>query len=49
LQPLSIQWQIVEKVNNLMEICDAIEESIRASQKQNEGLLQAVLRGNGGA
>jgi type I restriction enzyme, S subunit len=44
LPPLSIQAKIVEKVNSLMGLCDAIEGSIRASQKQNEGLLQEVLR-----
>jgi type I restriction enzyme, S subunit len=44
LPPLSIQSKIVEKVNSLMGLCDEIEGSIRASQKQNEGLLQEVLR-----
>jgi type I restriction enzyme, S subunit len=44
LPPLSIQAKIVEKVNSLMGLCDEIEGSIRASQKQNEGLLQEVLR-----
>jgi type I restriction enzyme, S subunit len=42
--PLSIQAKIVEKVNSLMGLCDEIEGSIRASQRQNEGLLQEVLR-----
>jgi type I restriction enzyme, S subunit len=44
LPPLSIQQKIVEKVGELMGLCDAFEGSIEASVAQNEALLQQVLR-----
>ncbi len=44
LPPLSEQKRIVEKMDGLMKYCDQLEESIKASQKQNEQLLQQVLR-----
>lgn len=44
LPPLSIQAQIVSKVEELMGLCDALEVGIRASKGVNEALLQQVLR-----
>lgn len=44
LPPLSIQAQIVTKVEELMGLCDALEAGIRASKGVNEALLQQVLR-----
>ena len=44
LPPLSIQAQIVAKVEELMGLCDALEAGIRASKGVNEALLQQVLR-----
>lgn len=44
LPPLPEQQQIVTKLDELMRCCDQLEESIKASQKQNETLLQQVLR-----
>jgi type I restriction enzyme S subunit len=42
--PLSEQLQIVTKLDELMQYCDNMEESIKTSQQQNEMLLQQVLR-----
>ena len=44
LPPLSEQKAIVEKLDELMGYCDELEESIKNSQKENEMLLQQVLR-----
>ncbi len=44
LPPLSIQAQIVSKVEELMGLCDALEAGIRVSKEVNEQLLQQVLR-----
>lgn len=44
LPPLSIQAQIVAKVEELMGLCDALEASIQDSKGVNEALLQQVLR-----
>ncbi len=44
LPPISEQQQIVSKLNELMQYCDKLEEIIKASQRQNEMLLQQVLR-----
>lgn len=44
LPPLPEQQRIVEKLDELMRMCDELEQSIRASQGQNEKLLQQVLR-----
>jgi type I restriction enzyme S subunit len=41
---LSEQQCIVTKLNELMHICDQMEERIKTSQQQNELLLQQVLR-----
>lgn len=42
--PLSIQNQIVAKLDELMKTCDDLENSIKQSQLQNEQLLQQVLK-----
>ena len=44
LPPLSIQAQIVTKLETLMGLCAALEAQIEASKVQNEMLLQQVLR-----
>jgi len=44
LPPISEQQQIVTKLDELMQYCDQLEESIKTSQRQNEMLLQQVLR-----
>lgn len=44
LPPLSEQQRIVSKLEELMGYCDELEASIKASQMQNELLLQQVLR-----
>ena len=44
LPPLSIQNQIVIKLDQLMKTCDDLENSIKQSQTQNEQLLQQVLK-----
>lgn len=44
LPPLSEQHRIVSKLDELMQYCDQLEESIKESQQQNEMLLQQVLR-----
>ena len=44
LPPLHEQEQIVAKLEELMEFCDGLEQSIKESQEYNEMLLQQVLR-----
>jgi type I restriction enzyme S subunit len=44
LPPFSEQKRIVTKLDELMKLCDNLEVSIKASQQQNELLLQQVLR-----
>lgn len=44
IPPLSEQTRIVQKLDELMQICDGLEESIKQSKEQNEKLLQQVLR-----
>jgi type I restriction enzyme S subunit len=44
LPPLEEQHRIVQELNNLMQYCNDLEESIKQSQQQNEKLLQQVLR-----
>ncbi|PKM70509.1 MAG: hypothetical protein CVU93_01725, partial [Firmicutes bacterium HGW-Firmicutes-18] len=38
------QHRIVQKLNELLQTCDALEASIKASAAQNDKLLQQVLR-----
>jgi type I restriction enzyme, S subunit len=44
LPPKFEQQQIVTKLDELMQYCDKLEESIKTSRQQNEMLLQQVLR-----
>lgn len=44
LPPMLEQVRIVQKLNELMETCNALEESIKQSASQNEKLLQQVLK-----
>lgn len=44
LPPFNEQNRIVQKVDELMQTCDALEASIKESAAQNEKLLQQVLR-----
>ncbi|MBI5540316.1 MAG: restriction endonuclease subunit S [Bacteroidia bacterium] len=44
LPPLSEQHRIVQKLEQLMQTCNELEESIKQSALQNEKLLQQVLR-----
>jgi type I restriction enzyme S subunit len=44
LPPLASQHLIVEKLEHLMQICDTLENSIQTSARENEQLLQQVLR-----
>lgn len=38
------QKAIVEKINALMDLCDALEKEIKQSQEQSEKLMRSVLR-----
>lgn len=42
--PLSEQKRIIQKLDELMQYCTALEAGIKQSQQQNEKLLQQVLR-----
>lgn len=44
LPPLAEQKRIVKKLDELMQNCNDLEESIKQSASQNEKLLQQVLR-----
>jgi len=44
LPPLPEQQRIVARLEQLMNYCDKLEQSIKQSQTQNEQLLQQVLR-----
>jgi type I restriction enzyme S subunit len=44
LPPLAEQNRIVQKIDEFMQYCNELEESIKQSESQNEKLLQQVLR-----
>jgi len=44
LSPLAMQDRIVQKLEQLMQMCDDLEQSIKQGKEQNEKLLQQVLR-----
>jgi type I restriction enzyme S subunit len=44
LPPLEEQKAIVEKVNALMDLCDALEQQVQQSREQSEQLMQSCLR-----
>lgn len=44
LPPLEEQHRIVAKLDQLMQACDGLEQSIQQSQVQNDILLQQVLQ-----
>ena len=44
LPPLKEQKAIVEKVNALMALCDALEQEVQQSHAHSEQLMQSVLR-----
>ncbi|MCL4537402.1 MAG: restriction endonuclease subunit S [Nitrospirae bacterium] len=44
LPPLPEQHRIVAKLDQLMRLCDELEQSIRQSKEQTDMLLQAALR-----
>ncbi|WP_369798600.1 restriction endonuclease subunit S [Methanosarcina sp. WH1] len=45
LPPLNEQKRIVEKVEQLMGLCDELEEKLRKSQEDSEKLMETVVRG----
>ncbi len=44
LPSIEEQKAIVQKVNALMGLCDALEKEVKQSQEQAEQLMQSVLR-----
>ncbi len=44
LPPFAEQKRIVDKVDQLMKLCDELEEKIRENQKNSEFLIEAVLK-----
>lgn len=44
LPPLNEQKRIVAKVDELMKLCDDLEEQIRQSKEGSERLMQVVLQ-----
>ena len=44
LPPLKEQQRIVERVDQLMTLCDKLEEQVKASKVKNEQLLKAILQ-----
>lgn len=44
LQPLAEQHRIVAKVDELMALCDQLEQQLNACEQLNRKLLEAVLQ-----
>jgi len=44
LPPFAEQNRIVQKLDELMQYCNELEDSIKQSESQNSTLLQQVLR-----
>ena len=44
LPPLNEQKRIVEKVDQLMKLCDELESRISKSKEESERLIGAILR-----
>ena len=44
LPPLEEQKAIVQKVNDLMGLCDSLEQEVEQSQEHSEQLMQSCLR-----
>lgn len=44
LPPLEEQKAIVQKVNTLMGLCDALEQQVQQSQEHSEKLMKSCLR-----
>jgi len=44
LPPISEQIRIVQKVDQLMQLCDQLESQVKNNQKNSEALMNAVLR-----
>jgi len=44
LPPLAEQHRIVAKVDELMDLCDQLEQQLRQAEQGRRGLLEAVLR-----
>lgn len=44
LPPLEEQKRIVEKVNDLLEFCDELQEKVNEVKKQSENIMKALLQ-----
>lgn len=44
LPPLTEQHRIVAKVDELMALCDQLEQQLSQAEQSRRGLLEAVLR-----
>ena len=44
LPPINEQSRIVEKMDQLMQLCDQLESQVKANQKNSEALMNSVLR-----
>ncbi|MCS5700256.1 restriction endonuclease subunit S [Cyanobium sp. FGCU-52] len=44
LPPLAEQHRIVAKVDELMALCDPLEQQLSQAEQSRRGLLEAVLR-----